>query len=109
MTLSRLRRQYMSIRSDLAWTSHCKVTEFDAAVKAKLPENATPEQYVEAAKTVTIKCGRCAGTGQFVTMVENGVPKGPGGICFRCEGKGVQNHADAKRNMYYDEHQTVRM
>jgi len=52
-------------------------------------------------------CGRCAGTGQFITMVENGKPKGPGGICFRCEGKGHQTEADHKRNEYYDTHRQV--
>lgn len=36
------------------------------------------------------KCLRCAGTGQFVTGTCNGEPTGPGGICFRCEGKGYQ-------------------
>lgn len=37
------------------------------------------------------RCGRCAGTGQFITGVVNGKPTGPGGICFRCEGKGTQS------------------
>ncbi len=48
------------------------------------------------------KCRRCAGTGQFITYVENGVPKGPGGICFRCGGKGVQTEDDQRRNWGYD-------
>lgn len=52
----------------------------------------------------TFHCGRCAGTGAFITMVENGVPKGPGGICFRCQGKGVHNLGDRKRNLYHDTH-----
>lgn len=33
-------------------------------------------------------CRRCGGTGQFITAIVNGKPTGPGGICFRCEGKG---------------------
>lgn len=49
----------------------------------------------------TCKCGRCGGTGQFITYVENGVPKGPGGICFTCEGKGYLTDADNKRNHWY--------
>lgn len=63
------------------------------------------------------RCGRCAGTGEFITMVVNGRPTGPGGICFRCGGKGVQvscgagNHThvqgrnaccDITRNAAYD-------
>ncbi len=52
----------------------------------------------------TFHCGRCAGTGQFITYVENGKPRGPGGICFRCEGKGRHTQADRKRNIYHDMH-----
>jgi hypothetical protein len=32
-------------------------------------------------------CRRCAGTGKFITHTVNGQPKGPGGDCFRCNGK----------------------
>ncbi len=52
----------------------------------------------------TFYCGRCAGTGHFITYVENGKPRGPGGICFRCEGKGRHTQADRKRNLYHDMH-----
>ena len=47
-------------------------------------------------------CRRCARTGRFITMVLNGVPTGPGGICFRCGGKGYHTQADRKRNLGYD-------
>ena len=49
-------------------------------------------------------CGRCGGSGQFVTSMENGKLKGPGGICFRCHGKGFHNMKDRKRNEYHDTH-----
>ncbi len=52
-------------------------------------------------------CSRCAGTGAFITMVENGKPKGPGGICFRCGGKGYHTLADRRRNDYHDTHRVV--
>lgn len=52
----------------------------------------------------TFHCGRCAGTGAFITYVENGVPKGPGGICFRCQGKSRHTQEDRKRNRYHDIH-----
>lgn len=52
----------------------------------------------------TFHCGRCAGSGAFITYVENGVPKGPGGICFRCQGKGRHTQKDRKRNLYHDMH-----
>jgi hypothetical protein len=47
-------------------------------------------------------CGRCAHTGLFITGTENGKPYGPGGHCFRCNGKGYHTHADRKRNWGYD-------
>jgi len=47
-------------------------------------------------------CGRCAGTGAFVTGNHNGKPTGPGGICFRCGGKGYHTQADRKRNYWYE-------
>jgi len=49
-------------------------------------------------------CGRCAQTGRFITYVENGKPKGPGGICYRCEGNGFHSRDDRKRNLYHDMH-----
>lgn len=62
---------------------------------------------VELSIEGTHKCGRCAGTGKFITGMHNGKPTGPGGICFRCNGKGLHSQADRKRNDYYDRHQTV--
>lgn len=50
-----------------------------------------------------VKCDEgCGGTGQFVTGVVNGKLTGPGGIHFRCNGKGWQNDADRIRNYWYD-------
>jgi hypothetical protein len=83
---------------------------FNAACLAIIGDNKpTAEAYVAAAKCVRFGCRRCAGTGRFITYVENGVPKGPGGECFRCSGKGEQTLKDAQRNEYHDMHQTVRM
>lgn len=47
-------------------------------------------------------CERCAGTGRFITGITNGVPTGPGGACFRCDGKGAHTQADRKRNYWYE-------
>lgn len=44
----------------------------------------------EGTDSDTVKCGRCGGTGEFVTGMVNGKLVGPGGICFRCSGKGRQ-------------------
>lgn len=48
------------------------------------------------------RCGRCAGTGKFITAVVNGQPTGPGGICYRCEGAGTLSARDEERNDNYD-------
>lgn len=84
--------------------------EFNAAVASRLldhnitPAEADPKDWLKAAAITGFKCRRCAGTGQFITMVKNGKPTGPGGICYRCNGKGWQNDADRRRNFGYDNH-----
>jgi len=80
--------------------------EFNAAVASLLPNSADadPKDWVRAAAHAMFRCGRCAGTGAFITGTVNGKPTGPGGICFRCEGKGVQDDADRRRNYGYDNH-----
>lgn len=62
----------------------------------------TPRDWANAAKQVAWPCKRCAQTGRYIRYVENGQPKGPGGPCFRCDGKGAQNPTDAHRNHWYD-------
>lgn len=71
-----------------------------AAVKAQEPDS--PDGWVTAVLKARPLCGRCAGTGRFITGVHNGQPIGPGGPCYRCEGKGVQSWEDGKRNWYWD-------
>lgn len=39
----------------------------------------------------TERCRKCMGTGMFITMLENDQPKGPGGPCYACNGKGRQS------------------
>ncbi len=55
------------------------------------------------------KCGRCGATGRFITYMENGKLKGPGGPCYRCSGKGYHNRRDRVRNEYFDTHQVVHL
>jgi hypothetical protein len=69
-------------------------TSLDARRSAQRPP-ATPDQR-------QVRCERCAGTGLFVTRLENGKPTGPGGICYRCGGKGWQDSSDERRNWGYD-------
>lgn len=100
--LSSARQEYARIRGLFYSGSDCDAADFDAAVKARVGENATPEKWVETAQAMKVPCRRCAGTGQYITGTVNGKPTGPGGDCFRCEGKGMQTYSDAKRNWGYD-------
>ena len=54
------------------------------------------------------RCGRCGGTGRFITGSMNGKLTGPGGHCFRCNGKGYQTVSAVKRNQTYDQHAAAR-
>lgn len=109
MTVDELRSEYKFIRQ----RSEADGPEaFDAAVKKLLAdkkiENPSPAQYVKAARLVRFKCGRCGGTGRFITGSLNGQLVGPGGHCYRCAGKGTQDDADVRRNFGADNHQIVR-
>jgi hypothetical protein len=81
--------------------------EFDKQVRetlaAKEIKNPTPQQFVSVAKELWFPCRRCGGTGRFITGMHNGRLVGPGGPCFRCEGRGSQNWVDGRRNAYHDE------
>lgn len=103
----RARREYAAIAKRAGMTA----AELTAAAREQghaTDATTTPAQWVAAARRVRCRCGRCAGTGQFVTMVLNGRPTGPGGICFRCEGKGYQTDADRRRNYGHDLHYMAR-
>jgi hypothetical protein len=106
MTTDALRKLYIELRSLATYDSPRDDRDlFDDRVRAAIDEagqDATPEAFVRAAKTVRVPCRRCAGTGQFITYVENGRPRGPGGRCYRCGGTGTQDAADGKRNAAYD-------
>ena len=84
---------------------------FNKAVEALLIaeqiEDRRPEDYTWAAMHVSFQCDSCVGTGMYVSHIENGVPVGNGGICYRCAGKGRQDYQDIKRNNYYDAHRDI--
>jgi len=96
-----MRREYAARRAHACYDNASRVA-FDAAVRALVGEGATPERWLAAADRASFACRRCAGTGRFVTGTHNGVPTGPGGPCFRCEGHGVQTWRDGRRNAFYD-------
>ena len=97
---------YREIRIALSYDiSGLTAARFNAAcLKAIGQGEATPAAYLAAAEHISFKCTRCSGTGEFITGMHNGRPTGPGGVCFRCEGKGAQTLKDAKRNAYHDAH-----
>lgn len=49
-----------------------------------------------------VACMQCLRTGMFVTGTLNGKPVGPGGRCFRCQGKGYHTWMDRQRNENYE-------
>lgn len=99
LNVDALRAEYKMVRGAFCY-DNCDAKEFDALVKAHNPTS--PEEFVAAAKNVACKCKRCGGSGKYVTRVENGQARGPGGDCFRCQGKGFQDAEDVKRNRWYD-------
>jgi hypothetical protein len=111
MTRSKAIAEYREIFSCFQWEcSRLSLTDFNAIVAKFVPAGAGPEAWIEAAKTkASAPCGRCGGSGMFVTGMLNGKLTGPGGECFRCGGKGRQNFADTQRNSYYDQNQRVSM
>ena len=114
MTDQECRAYYRRIRE----RSEANKATFDARVKEAFergvflwaaggnPPNplTIPQQWVECAREVRFKCGRCGGTGQFITMMVNGKLTGPGGECFRCKGRGTQSDHDVRRNEEHDKH-----
>lgn len=108
MNTDTARAAYRTRLSALCDVGASVTTEFvNARVRDLVSEKTdapTPADFLEAIEVVLIPCGRCAGTGKFITHVMNGVPRGPGGPCFRCGGKGAQNYADTQRNAKHDRH-----
>lgn len=119
MSLEQCRAEYRSIRR----RSHAENNAaFDRAVYDLMvewgesePETAEPWQWVSAARAVRFSCRRCAGTGIWAkvwTWDEAGrtvpAPYQVTGVCFRCEGRGFQDDADARRNFGADCYAIVR-
>jgi hypothetical protein len=110
MNIEQARKEYNKIRARACYdgASH---TEFDEAFVAlrkshesKTGHRLSPCELVKLAEKVAVRCRRCGGTGRFVTMVVNGQPRGPGGECYRCAGKGAQTSEDGARCRSYDKH-----
>lgn len=114
-TTDEIRAEYRAIRRRAVYERALNAEHFDRECARYIEEvfnfeirEVGPKTWLNTAKRVTFTCRRCAGTGKFVTYVENGQPKSPSGeACFRCDGKGYQTDADAKRNSYYDQHRKI--
>lgn len=103
MTTEELRLEYLKIREwGICDQRNLTAARFDAVVLEKLgTADADPAQWVAAAAALRIRCDPCGGSGDYAVGVENG-KRLIRGICFRCEGRGVQTHADRLRNDAYD-------
>ena len=106
MKISELRQIYKNVRDTFHHSTYISTQLFDKLVKSQLPQEPTPQDYVDAALTLTVPCQRCMQTGLYVASISNGQPVTPGGVCYRCQGKGYQDYHDAKRNVIYDLTQT---
>lgn len=78
-----------------------------AEIRSMVSDNATPAQWVVAAESCRMPCRLCHGTGAFITETVNGMPRGPGGQCYRCGGYGTQTATDGHRNRGADRYQIV--
>lgn len=107
MTTNEAREEYRRLREQALYDGG-RAAEFDASASAIAGEGASPERWVAAAHRAVVGCRRCGGTGRFITGSLNGQPVGPGGPCFRCDGKGMQNAEDGRRNFGYDRYSMVR-
>lgn len=99
--LTAARREYAARRRHAAY-DNAEPADFDAACRALVGDAAAPAEWLAATDRVRLPCRRCAQTGRFITGTHNGVPTGPGGPCFRCEGRGWQGWRDGRRNAFYD-------
>lgn len=103
--LQAARETYRKILHDFAYdnvdakTLNARVRESGAV---------TPAECIKALESLTCACRRCAGTGSFITGTTNGQPTGPGGPCYRCEGRGYQTLTDARRNRAFDAYNIAR-
>lgn len=91
VALNRLRYLYKHIRQRSLAKSNA---HFDAAVKQLLESRnlePTPTNWVLMAREVAFPCPAC----------DKGIYQN-GSECYRCEGKGVQNDEDVRRNFGYD-------
>ena len=108
LTHEQMQQRFAFARDGLLYDNSVKygqlLTQLREAFEATNTTDPTPANWVRAIEFTMFKCRRCAGTGQFITRVENGIPKGPGGQCFRCAGKGIQGHEDGWRNWGHDMH-----
>lgn len=97
--IAKLRLEYARAREAFCYDNASR-DEFNAAIRTVDPK--TPEQFTNAALSVTCKCKRCLGTGYYVRGVINGRPDLGDSICFRCCGKGYQTWEDGANNRAYD-------
>lgn len=102
MTITEARNTYRTIRSRVCFETGVTPEAFDAACRTWLARetfgfDVGGEAWCRAAESVSVRCGRCAGTGHFRAQAS-------AGECYRCQGRGRQTYADVRRNYGADVH-----
>lgn len=95
-TIENARIEYLKIANIFVAATGYNSNEFKQFVTEKvISDNPSPQDWINAALSVHVKCTACGGKGKYYTTNYSS-------DCFRCNGKGYQDYEDAKRNYYYD-------
>lgn len=108
MTVAELRAEYTTLRRNAGWVA--TRAEFLDACKRGLrarkiaPKDATPGDWVKVARSATFECDRCGGSGLYHWGACVNGKMSHSGDCYRCQGKGVQDQDDMRRNYGHTMH-----
>lgn len=110
-TISRMRAEFATMRRNAGFCATRE--EWNASVVAVMESrgigssDATPAQWLDAARDARTACERCNGTGTYSWGgTINGKPVHTGD-CYQCEGRGTQGQDDYRRNYGYTLHMIV--
>jgi hypothetical protein len=92
------KRQYREIRERANEVHGLARREFDLACAANVEDKSDPQAWLDAAIALEFTCPACEGTGVYD---HPGAPNASGGACYKCNGKGVQDAKDRRRNAVY--------
>lgn len=91
-----LRTLYRGVRERAVEAGAFTADGFDIAVRAVLPPDPQPIDWVATAKEIQATCVKCGGSGVWW-----GDTRQFSGECFACGGTGMQDDSDRRRNWGY--------